>query len=213
MHIALEHTFEKYNNSQLATTGEGPISDVDKKTLKYNLRKQDLFEQALFFSKDLFGIDQVTKLNAPLILEFTSSILMIVLSHHFQKRDIQSIIKGTQVDFQLVRDTMYKYSKKAEEKFFNDPCMAFLFIQFAVSSKARNQIMNKGAKNGLSEGENPIDMEMNTNESAQKAADISERILFEINQMKSEAAKMLKKTFIKRTEDICMQNIDLLSKL
>jgi len=35
---------------------------------------------------------------------------------------------GTFVDFQLVRDTMYKYSKKAEEKYLKNPCAAFLFI-------------------------------------------------------------------------------------
>ena len=35
---------------------------------------------------------------------------------------------GTFVDFQLVRDTMYKYSKKAEEKYLKKPCAAFLFI-------------------------------------------------------------------------------------
>lgn len=30
MHSSLESTFEKYQNTELATTGEGPISDVDK---------------------------------------------------------------------------------------------------------------------------------------------------------------------------------------
>jgi len=41
------------------------------------------------------------------------------------------MVKGTQVDFQLVRETMYKYSKKAEDRFFNNPVMAYLFIKFA----------------------------------------------------------------------------------
>jgi hypothetical protein len=35
--------------------------------------------------------------------------------------------RDTPVDFVLVRDTMYKYSKKAEERFFQNPCMAYLF--------------------------------------------------------------------------------------
>lgn len=43
------------------------------------------------------------------------------------------MVGGSTVDFQIVRDTMYKYSKKAEEKFFLDPCMSFFFIQFATS--------------------------------------------------------------------------------
>ena len=75
MHAALEDTFEKYDNTQLATTGEGPISDNDKKTLKYNLRKQDLFEQALFFSENLFSVNPHKHMNSDLILEFTSAIL------------------------------------------------------------------------------------------------------------------------------------------
>jgi hypothetical protein len=41
------------------------------------------------------------------------------------------ITEGSLVDFLLVRDTMYKYSKKAEERFYQNPTMAFLFIQFA----------------------------------------------------------------------------------
>lgn len=44
MNQSLKHTFAKYDNEDLATTGQGPISDNDKQTLKYNLRKQDLFE-------------------------------------------------------------------------------------------------------------------------------------------------------------------------
>lgn len=118
MHTALEHTFAEYDNSELATTGQGPISDADKITLKYNLRKQDLFEQALYFSHNLFGINAHIEMTPELLLELTSYVLSIVLSHHFQKKDIKGMVQGTQVDFQLVRDTMYKYSKKAEERFF-----------------------------------------------------------------------------------------------
>ena len=33
----------------------------------------------------------------------------------------------------MVRDTMYKYSKKAEERYFTNPCFAYFFIQFAKS--------------------------------------------------------------------------------
>lgn len=76
-------------------------------------------------------------------MEFTSSILSIVLSHHHQKADIKRIVEGTSVDFKLVRDTMYKYSKKAEEKFFQSSCMAYFFIQFARSPQGKSYIQNK----------------------------------------------------------------------
>ena len=101
------------------------------------------------------------------------------MSHHYQKRDIKSIVKSTKVDFQLVRETMYKYSKKAEEKFFKDPCMAFFFIQFAVSQQARTQILSKYVKNGSSQDMEGVDGHPEL-EKEHKGADISERILQEI---------------------------------
>jgi len=148
MHVALQNSFNSYDNSELATTGQGPISDSDKMTLKYNLRKQDLFEQALFFCHTMFNIEQGHTFSSAQLMEFTSCILSIVLSHHFQKKDIKSMVKDTSVDFQLVRDTMYKYSKKAEERFFQNPCMAFFFIEFATSEQGKNYITNKLQKTG-----------------------------------------------------------------
>ena len=82
------------------------------------------------------------------VLDYTSAILSIVLSHQFQKDDIKKMVSGTSVDFLLVRDTMYKYSKKAEERFFSNPCTAYFFIQFACSEKGREYITNKIAQNG-----------------------------------------------------------------
>jgi hypothetical protein len=38
-------------------------------------------------------------MNTTQILLFTSAILSIVLSHHFQKEDIKKMIQGTTVDF------------------------------------------------------------------------------------------------------------------
>ena len=48
----------------------------------------------------------------------------------------------------MVRDTMYKYSKKAEERFFNDACFAYFFIQFAKSEQGRSYIDNKLGNSG-----------------------------------------------------------------
>jgi len=43
---------------------------------------------------------------------------------------------------------MYKYSKKAEERFFANPCMAFFFIEFATSAQGKSYIQNKLQKTG-----------------------------------------------------------------
>lgn len=64
--------------------------------------------------------------------------LQIVLSHHFQKPEIITMLVScstseSRSDFQTVRDTMYKYSKKAEDKFFQQAELAFFFLFFAHS--------------------------------------------------------------------------------
>lgn len=77
------------------------------------------------------------------LIELSSAFLSIVLSHHYQKDEINRIVARTNVDFGMVRDTMHKYSKRAEEKFFKRSCMAFFFIQFAWSRHGKAYIESK----------------------------------------------------------------------
>jgi hypothetical protein len=91
-------------------------------------QKGDLLGQQAPVPGTVIAAEADTPMNTQQLLQFTASILSIVLSHHHQKEDIKRIVDGTAVDFKLVRDTMYKYSKKAEEKFFQNPCVAFFFI-------------------------------------------------------------------------------------
>lgn len=161
MHRALQHTFQEYSsgNHEVPT----PICDADKKILKHNTRKHNIYDTAFRFCDELFSISSEnqegeegldTLMTTEQLLSFTSGILSIVLSHHFQKEDIKKIVLGTSVDFKLVRDTMYKYSKKAEEKFFQSPCMAYFFIQFANSPQGKSYIQNKLYRSGLNQDVN-----------------------------------------------------------
>lgn len=54
------------------------------------------------------------------------------------------------MDFSIVRDTMYKYSQKAHQRFFSVPELSFLFIYFASNQKAiartKQRMDNKGAE-------------------------------------------------------------------
>lgn len=133
-----------YTNGDTEVTT--PICDADKKTLKQNMRKLAIYDSAYRFCDDLFTLDTLVDagssqdskdadephgdapMTAEQLLEFTSAILSIVLSHHFQKKDIVDITEGTAVDFGMVRDTMYRYSKKAEERYFRNACMAYFFV-------------------------------------------------------------------------------------
>lgn len=101
----------------------------------------------------VIGSEADTPMDTEQLLQFTSSILSIVLSHHHQKADIKRIVEGTSVDFKLVRDTMYKYSKKAEEKFFQNGCMAYFFIQFSRSPQGKSYIQNKLSRTSRAENE------------------------------------------------------------
>ena len=128
-----------------------PICESDKKILKHNSRKLQIYEIAYNFCEDLFSLQNAPQMTKEQLLEFTSGILSILLSHHYQKEDIKKIVEGTMVDFQLVRDAMYKYSKKAEEKLFQNACMAYFFIQFGTVEKGKTYMLNKTQRGGEQE--------------------------------------------------------------
>jgi hypothetical protein len=86
----MENSFQRYENLELATASQGEISEADKQALKYNLRKQDLFEQTLFFSTQIFELVPPLQLSQEQLKEFVCALLSIVLSHHYQKRDIKN---------------------------------------------------------------------------------------------------------------------------
>lgn len=80
------------------------------------------------------------KLNRFEAAQLQSGMLQIVLSHHYQKPEIISMLNSLNedADFSAVRDTMYKYSKKAEDRFFNEPVLAFLFLYFATTHDGKS---------------------------------------------------------------------------
>lgn len=58
----------------------------------------------------------------------------MIYSHRHEKDDkfIQEIKKeGHSLDFDIIRDVMYKYSKKAQDSFLSDPIESFFLIKFA----------------------------------------------------------------------------------
>lgn len=71
---------------------------------------------------------------------------VVVHSHRHNKND--EFIAETKMDFSIVRDTMYKYSKKSQEKFFSYPIFAFLFVWFAQSQEGHKFIYSKFHKKG-----------------------------------------------------------------
>lgn len=72
--------------------------------------------------------------------------MVVVHSHRHNKED--AFISEVPIDFSLVRDTMYKYSKKAQERFFSYPFFAFLFAWFAQSPEGIQFTYSKFAEKG-----------------------------------------------------------------
>ena len=60
---------------------------------------------------------------------------MIVFCHRHSKCD--SYLTSVPVEFSVVREPMYKYSRAAYDRFFEQPQLCFLFAFFARNEKAK----------------------------------------------------------------------------
>lgn len=79
--------------------------------------------------------------------------MLILFSHRHTKRDTfieeaqkeaaESGAKQLAIDFSIIRDVMYKYSKKAERKYFQCETESFLFAAFALSDEGLSFLKNK----------------------------------------------------------------------
>ena len=86
-------------------------------------------------------------MSAQFQAEFITMLMVVVHSHRHNKDD--AFISEVNIDFSLVRDTMYKYSKKAQERFFSYPIFAFLYAWFATSKEGMNFTVEKFSSKGL----------------------------------------------------------------
>ena len=68
-----------------------------------------------------------------------------MFSHRHNKND--AFLKDNLVDFAIVREPMYKYSRTAQDKYFDYPTFAFLFAWFSKSPDARSFSDSKFAEN------------------------------------------------------------------
>ena len=80
------------------------------------------------------------------------SMMMICFSHRYSKgekfiHEAEAEAKknggANSIDFSIIRDVMYKYSKKAQDRYFQYPIEAFLFAAFALSDEGLNFLQNK----------------------------------------------------------------------
>ena len=110
--------------------------------------------------------------------------LSIVLAHQYQKEEFIKVTEGTPVDFKTVRDTMYRYSKKNAEAFFDCPCFAYLFYQFSKSEQGQNYIKSK--------------------KGADEKSQLEDRTEQEIESMSQEALKCLESSYDKDLKNLIL---------
>ena len=66
---------------------------------------------------------------------FVELIKLLVFSHRHNKSDDH--LKDPLIDFAIIRDPMYKYSRQSQNKFFEYSTFAFLFAWFEARPEAR----------------------------------------------------------------------------
>ena len=77
-------------------------------------------------------LEQLTLTMGAERTQFIELLKVLVLAHRHNRDD--EYLRNTIVPFDVVRDTMYKYSQKAKSKFFAQAAYSFLYIWFARSA-------------------------------------------------------------------------------
>ena len=85
------------------------------------------------------SLDNEQKMN------LTQSMMAFVYAHRHNKDDVFILEsrKDNYIDFSIVRDVMYSYSKKAQDKFFSHPIESYFLAKFANSPEGQAFICSK----------------------------------------------------------------------
>lgn len=94
------------------------------------------------FGPNLMNNDVLNKSQKSKIIQ---SMITFVYAHRHNKEDLflMDIKKEKYLDFSILRDCMYHYSRKAQDRFFNHPIEAYFFAQFAASPDGQGFIKAK----------------------------------------------------------------------
>ena len=94
----------------------------------------------LKFVENVFGAELLNgKVDK---MQFVHSMMPIIFSHRYSKGDRfiteaekDQNVENPVVDFSIIRDVMYKYSRKSQDRFFSYPVESFLFAAFSLSDE------------------------------------------------------------------------------
>lgn len=103
------------------------------------INKADMDALLVKFISSTFGPEVLNRSNEEDRRHILNSMMMIVFSHRYSKGDL--FIQEAEaeadclVDFSVIRDVMYKYSKKAQDRYFSLPIESFFFAAFSLSDE------------------------------------------------------------------------------
>lgn len=100
------------------------------------------------FGQEVLGFEAVAEFGEYERMAMINTMMMIVFSHRYCKGDVfiaeaTQETSGNAIDFTIVRDVMYKYSKKAQDRFFAHPIEAFFFAAFSLSDEGIQFLKSK----------------------------------------------------------------------
>lgn len=95
------------------------------------------------FLSSMFGEGLMGKLSAEEKRQMTFSMMAFVYAHRHNKDDLFLMESKDFIDFTVLRDCMYHYSKKAQDRFFARPMETYFFAKFAKSREAMDFIKKK----------------------------------------------------------------------
>mmetsp|Transcript_7809 Transcript_7809/g.13096 ORF Transcript_7809/g.13096 Transcript_7809/m.13096 type:complete len:141 (-) Transcript_7809:495-917(-) len=137
--------YYKHFHQKLSETKEERLKNAQKNLS--SVTKADMDENIeRFLRKQVSGeLFRSKEINDGWRQQIIISMMVFLFSHRHTKVDqfivetrerVNSLAKEfpfMHMDFTVVRDVMYKYSKKAQERFFSFPIETYFFVKFAQS--------------------------------------------------------------------------------
>jgi len=67
---------------------------------------------------------------------FKELLKLVSLSHRYNKD--HEVLANPVIPFDSIRDTAYKFSERAKDKFFEQPLLAFMFAWYGISASGKS---------------------------------------------------------------------------
>ena len=143
--------YSKFYNREV--NSDPQISGISSKSLT-NMSKTEMDSHLHQFIENMFGKDifLTNCLNEIQKKQLINSMMVFVFAHRHNKDDrflkeseqeLKEFDDEVHLDFTIVRDVMYHYSKKAQERFFTYPFESFFMAMFAASQSGKDFIHQK----------------------------------------------------------------------